>query len=79
MLAIEHAPTLAELLQVHPAEAGIIELVGYVQIASEDGHLIEPAVTETVTLAPEDPDSPSLVVTIPRVTFIPPRRNGHAR
>ncbi len=79
MLAIENAPTLRELLEVHPAEAGVIEVIGYIQIANEDGHLIEPRSTETVVVSSKSPSGASLIVTIPRVTFVPTRRNGHAR
>lgn len=75
MLAIEHAPTLGELLETHPAESGVVEVIGYLQIASDDGHLIDKRNIETVTIASR---GKSLVVTIPRVTFVPPRRNGHA-
>lgn len=79
MLAIENAPTLGELLAVHPAEAGVIEVIGYIQIAAEDGHLIEPGGTETVVLTSESTSASPIVVTIPRVTFVPERRNGHAK
>jgi hypothetical protein len=79
MLAIENAPTLRELLEVHPAEAGVIEVIGYIQIAAEDGHLIEPRSTETVVVTSESTSNSSIMVTIPRVTFVPERRNGHAK
>lgn len=79
MLTIENAPTLSELLDVHPAEAGVIEVIGYIQIAAEDEHLIEPRSTETVVVTSESTSNSSIVVTIPRVTFVPERRNGHAK
>lgn len=79
MLTIENAPTLRELLEVHPAEAGVIEVIGYIQIAAEDGHLIEPRSTETVVVTSESSSNSSIVVTIPRVTFVPERRNGDAK
>ncbi|MEX0726924.1 MAG: DUF3375 domain-containing protein [Planctomycetaceae bacterium] len=79
MLAIENAPTLGDLLAVHPAEAGVVEVIGYLQIAAEEGHLIEPRSTETVVISSDSPTQASLAVTIPRVTFVPARSNGHAR
>lgn len=79
MLAIANAPTLQELLEIHPAEAGVVEVIGYIQIANEDGHLIESRSTETVMVSSESQRSAPLIVTIPRVTFVPSRRNGHAR
>ncbi|MBI3861034.1 MAG: DUF3375 domain-containing protein [Planctomycetia bacterium] len=79
MLTIEYAPTLGSLLKVHPADGGIIEVVGYVQIAAEDGHLIDAHARETVHVAPERPGARPILLTVPRVTFTPERRNGHAR
>ena len=79
MLTVENAPTLRELLEVHPAEAGVIEVIGYIQIAAEDGHQIEPRCTETVVVTSVSTSNSSIMVTIPRVTFVPERSNGHAK
>ena len=79
MLAVEHAPTLRDLLEMHPPEAGIVEVVGYVQIASEDGHLIDHRTHETLVVPGTNSSSRAMLVTVPRVTFLPERINGHAR
>jgi len=78
VLAVEHAPSLAELIELHPVSAGIVEVIGYLPIASEDGHLIDPATKETIVIPASDRGGRSYLVTIPRVTFLPQRINGHA-
>lgn len=77
LLALEDAPTLQSLHAIHPS-AGIVDLIAYMQIAADDGHQIDPQVTETL-LIPGGGNNCLLVVTIPRITFLPNRRNGHAR
>jgi len=79
MLAIEHAPTLKQLLDVHHVESGVVEVIGYIQIATEDGHLVESACPETIVIPSDSSPERLLRVTIPRVTFIPQKRNSHAR
>ena len=78
MLITEYAPTLGQLLEVHPAQAGVVEVIGYLQIASEDGHLIDADSTENVTIAGAISTGPSLMITIPRVTFVPKGKTAHA-
>jgi hypothetical protein len=75
VLAVEHAPTLGVLLHIHPADGGVIEVVGYLQIAAEDGHRIEMERTETVVIPSSSSAGPRLTVTLPHVTFLPPERN----
>jgi hypothetical protein len=79
LLSTEETPTLSQLIERHPVTSGIVELVGYLQIASEDGHLVDPVATETVVVSADRSDDRDYLVTIPRVTFLPPRRNGRAR
>jgi hypothetical protein len=78
VLAVEHAPSLAELIELHPVSSGIVEVIGYLQIASEDGHQIDAATQETIVIPASDGDDRGYVVTVPRVTFLPQRINGHA-
>ncbi len=79
VLAIEYAPTLGTLLKVHPPEGGVIEVIGYVQIATEDGHLIDSHARESILVSAQAPGTRPVLLTLPRVTFTPERRNGHAR
>lgn len=78
-LATEMTPTLGDLLSLHPPEAGVVEVIGYVQIAAEDGHSIDPRQKETVIVPLGGSSGRALLATIPLVTFIPERRNGHAQ
>jgi Protein of unknown function (DUF3375) len=79
VLTTDLAPTLGDLLSLHPPEAGVIEVVAYVQIAAEDGHLIDSQARETVLVPLGGPSGGALLATIPLVTFVPDRGNGHAR
>lgn len=79
MLAIEGSPTLGALLKVHPAEAGVIEVIGYLEIAIQDGHRIDSEITEEVVVSSDYPSRNPVILKIPRVTFAPHRKNGHAK
>ncbi len=64
-----NACTLGEVLAESPPE-GIIDILAYLQIACEDGHLVRTDATEEIALQPIDGDGKSIAVTIPLVTFI---------
>jgi hypothetical protein len=78
-LTLEDAPTLERLVALHPAEGGVVEIIAYLQIATEDGHLIDQNDTETLLVKSERPPEHSILVTVPKVTFLTHRRNGHAK
>lgn len=78
MLAIENAPTLKDLFEVHPPEGGVIELIGFLQIAAEDGHEINSQATQVIIVPAEVPGGRTLMVTVPHVTFYPKRKARHA-
>lgn len=65
---------LTDLLLAHPPQSGAVEVLGYVQIAHEDGHHIDSRVTETIRLGnnlPDDTegDAPEFY-DVPRVIFL---------
>lgn len=62
--------SLAELLAEHPPEAGVVEVLGYLQIASDDGHLIEPDATQRIVLPATASDPRCVEITAPLVTFV---------
>lgn len=76
--AARPAPTLGDLLEAHPPEAGVIEVLGYLQIARDDGHLVNPEAHEEVLLPPTRDAQRWTRLTVPLVTFTTRRRN-HAR
>ncbi len=67
---------LPELLEAHPPTAGAVEVLGYVQIAHDDGHHIDNRVTETIRLGPPEADGPgpdpddAELFDVPHVVFL---------
>jgi hypothetical protein len=59
--------TLGEFLIEYPP-SGVVEVVGYVQIARDDGHLVDPDATDQIIVA-VDHDR-RLELTIPQVRFV---------
>lgn len=62
-------PTLGNLLSKHPPETGIIEIVGYLQIACDDGHIIDSDETEEIYVPADRDHESAVIVTVPRVIF----------
>jgi len=63
---------LSDLIKVRPLKLGIIELVGWIQIAHEDGHAIDRDANEQLLVNTKDPNTgewASHLVRIPVVTF----------
>eukprot|EP00456_Euglypha_rotunda_P073958 TRINITY_DN674_c0_g5_i1.p2 TRINITY_DN674_c0_g5~~TRINITY_DN674_c0_g5_i1.p2 ORF type:complete len:487 (-),score=110.87 TRINITY_DN674_c0_g5_i1:369-1829(-) len=61
--------TLGELLANEPP-TGLVDVLGYLQIACDDGHLVRPDATEEIVLPPSDDDPRTLALIVPLVTFI---------
>jgi hypothetical protein len=64
--------TLREVSERFPISGGVVELLGYLQIAHDDGHIIDPNQTETI-LIPALHDTDSIQLSVPRTVFIPPK------
>lgn len=60
---------LSDVIANHPVRAGVIEVLGYVQIARDDGHIIQPESTEVITLQGSRPGAPSRLLEVPFVLF----------
>ena len=63
--------TLGQLAERFPIKGGVVELLGYLQVAHDDGHLIDPELDEAITVHESLGGEGSLRVTVPHVTFIP--------
>lgn len=50
-LATRESISLSQLLDDHPPDSGVVEILGYMQIAHDDGHDVDPAKTETIFLS----------------------------
>jgi hypothetical protein len=73
------APTLGQVLEAHPPDGGVIEVLGYLQIARDDGHLVNRTATQDVVVpGVRDGDSP-VRVSLPLVTFTAQGTHGDTR
>ncbi len=64
--------SLSQLLEHRPPRVGVIELLGWMQIAHEDGHRIDRDASEQITVATADPltgQVSTVRVRVPLVTF----------
>jgi hypothetical protein len=69
-LARHGAISLASLLAEHPPTAGVVEVMGYVQLAREGGHVIDPGTSEEIVIPADERRLHSIVVTAPLVRFV---------
>jgi Protein of unknown function (DUF3375) len=66
------AATLSKVVAQSSTPPGVVELLGYVQIAHDDHHQIDPTKTETIGVALTDHSQPrTLQVVVPLITFVP--------
>jgi hypothetical protein len=63
--------TLKQIADEFPPSVGIIELLGYLQIAQDDGHLISKDESEEIILCSGPGDGQKLKVTVPLTYFMP--------
>lgn len=63
------AITLGSLLAEHPPEAGVVEVLAYLQIARDDGHVVSRDAVEEVRLPPKEAGQRGLGLEIPLVRF----------
>jgi Protein of unknown function (DUF3375) len=68
--------TLAQLVEAQPIQTGVVELLGYLQIAHDDGHQIDLTTSDSIVVHELHGES-SLVVTVPRVIFRPKAATAH--
>lgn len=69
--------TIAQIVENYPPQVGVVELLAYLQIARDDGHLISRQNTEQVCLRAQDSSERELLVTVPLVYFTIPERVAH--
>lgn len=72
--------TLRQVVEVFPPTAGVVELLGYLQIARDDGHVVSREHAEEIVLRPEAASGHARRVTVPLIVFLPPpqRRSADA-
>lgn len=69
---VEQMP-LRQLLEDHPASGGPLEVLGYIQLAHEDGHLVDSDTTEVIYIRCEDDAETKQSFEVPKVVFLSPR------
>jgi hypothetical protein len=70
IVAHQGSTTLGSLLAEYPPAAGVVEILGYLQLARDNGHLIYRDSVEEIELPTYPNRQQPLVITIPLVTFI---------
>lgn len=70
-VARDGSVTLGDLLATHPPEAGVIEVLGYLQIARDDGHIISRDAEEEILVPARNGNGRAVLVRVPLVQFIP--------
>jgi hypothetical protein len=73
MVASAEQATLPELLHEHPPTGGTIEVLGYIQLAHDDGHEVDKNETEVVHIANPEDASETVPYEVPRVVFLSER------
>jgi hypothetical protein len=77
-LVNEHgSATLRQIAETFPPTAGIVELLGYLQIAQDDGHLISKDESEEILLRAGTDSDRKLKVMVPLTYFMPLERHRH--
>lgn len=61
--------TISQILNDFPLKVGVVEILAYIQIAREDGHLISSSSTEIILVKLTKPHERTLEVTVPLVHF----------
>lgn len=72
---------LSDLIARHPLKVGTIEVLGYVQIARDDGHIIQPESTELIVLPASRPGQVQRIIEVPFILFTKTKQtteNNHA-
>ena len=70
--------TLRQLAEEFPPSAGIVELLGYLQIAQDDGHLISKDETEEIIILSRSSPNRRISVLVPLTLFMPVERSANA-
>lgn len=63
--------TLGQLLDAFPALGGVVDVLGYIQIAHDDHHPIDSYRTEILTIRLDQSPTPAMRVRVPHIVFQP--------
>lgn len=71
--------TLRQIIETYPPSAGVIELLGYLQIAKDDRHLISRTESEEIVLRTTESGDAVRTFTVPLIFFLAPERGNCAQ
>jgi len=63
--------SLKDLWRANPSPLGIVDLLGYIQIAHDDGHPMAADEWDIVEWSPPDRHGVTMRARVPRITFVP--------
>lgn len=70
--------SLVQLIEQSPASGGVVELLGYLQIAHDDDHEIDPSQSDVICIEKSDISPSRLNVRVPRVVFSAKAKTANA-
>ena len=62
--------TLKELIEQCPVESGAVEVLCYLQLASEDNHIVSTDAKEEIYISNNDSERSGFILTVPLVRFV---------
>lgn len=68
--------SLPDLINLHPAKSAGIELLGYIQLAHDDGHLVDESATDIIQVCVHDERREQKQFRVPRVVFTATNKGG---
>jgi len=69
--------SLKTILDQEPVTVGVLEVIGYLQVAEDEGHYIYPNDEEKIRVAIRGSYPQSITLTIPRILFVPHSSRKH--
>lgn len=63
-------PTLADVVREYPVSVGVVELLGYIQIARSDGHIVSRTEAEEIVLPAAGQSKRTIAVRAPLILFM---------
>lgn len=68
---------LRDVLLAYPPAGGVVEVLGYLQIAQDDRHIVDASGAEEVVVREPSAAAPGLRLRVPLVMFFPPAEGVH--
>lgn len=76
VIAKQGSVTLKDLIAQYPLESGAVEVLCYLQLATEQNHIVSATAKEEICIMNNNRKQPELVLTIPLVRFVKQKKGG---